>query len=59
MAIKNVVTSGKGKKIGTFDDDTMTITLHWPRPLTLRIEDEIDGDVRKVQAKLEQHDEKK
>lgn len=52
MAIKNLVTK-KGKKVGTFDDDTLTVTLHWPLPVTLRIEDPIDADVRKVGEALD------
>lgn len=52
MAIKNVVTT-KGRKVGTFDDDALTIKLNWPLPVTLRIEDPIEGDVRKVAAALE------
>lgn len=50
MAIKDVVTK-KGKKVGTFDDDALTLTLHWPMHATLQIEDPIERDVRAVQAK--------
>lgn len=58
MAIKDVVTK-KGKKVGTFDDDALTLTLHWPVHATLQIEDPIDAAVRAVQAKIEPKQAKK